>query len=153
VARIEANQARRSAERASRRPTDPAYWLILKNENYRVEVLTLDCQKMLPVFSHEEEAEMFLRLGNVYDGWGIRESGAGELISVLCGPCSGVKEVALDPLPVMVAEKTVGLVSLDRERFMECILARRRAPRRLCEQRQGSEANRIAAPFPQERLA
>ena len=163
VARIEANQARRSAERASRRPTDPAYWLILKNQN-GLEVLTLDCQKTLPVFSHEEEAEMFLRFGGVDDGWGVRESGAGELISVLCGLSADVKVVALDPLPEMVAERTVGLVSLGRGRFIECITARRRAPSRLCEPGRGSsphegqrhqrnEANRIAAPYPPGRLA
>jgi hypothetical protein len=100
------------------------YWLIAKSENSRVEVLTLDRdgEEMLPVFSYEEEGEMFLRLRGVDDGWRIRESRIGELISLLYGPCAGVKEVALDPLPEMVAERTVGLVSLDRERFIESAL-------------------------------
>jgi len=42
----------------------PAYWLIAKSENNPIEVLTLvrDGEEMLPAFSHEEEAEMFLRL-------------------------------------------------------------------------------------------
>jgi hypothetical protein len=79
---------------------------------------------MLPVFSFEEEAEMFLRLGN-YDGgsWRARESSAGELISVLCGPCKDVRGVALDPLPEMLKDGTVGLVEVGRERFVEEIFA------------------------------
>jgi hypothetical protein len=74
---------------------------------------------VLPVFSHEEEAEMFLRLGGAGEGWRVSESGTGELVSALYGPCAGVKEVALDPLPTIVAERTVGLMSLDRKRFVE----------------------------------
>jgi hypothetical protein len=84
-------------------------------------VLTLDYdgESMLPVFSHREEAEMFLRLGSVAYDWRASESGARELVSFLCGPCAGVREVALDPLPDMVADRSVGLVSLCRERFLQ----------------------------------
>ncbi len=64
---------------------------------------------------------MFLRLRGEGEDWQARESGAGELVSMLYGPCADVKEVALDPLPEMVAERTVGLVSLLRERFIEAI--------------------------------
>jgi hypothetical protein len=80
--------------------------------------------RILPVFSFEEEAEMFLRLGG-YDGaWRARESSAGELVSVLCGPCKDVKGVALDPLPEMLKDGTVGLVEVGRESFLEQIFAR-----------------------------
>ena len=91
-------------------------------------MLTLQCDgaAMLPVFSHEEEAEMFLHIEGIDEGWRIRESGVGELVSVLYGPCTGIKKVTLDPLPEMVVERTVGLVSLLRERFIEGIAARRR---------------------------
>jgi hypothetical protein len=89
-------------------------------------VLTLDCKQTLPVFSHEEEAEMFLWLERVTDGWQISESRGGELVSMLFGPCTSVKEVALDPLPEMLVDGTVGLVSLDRERFIRRLLARQR---------------------------
>jgi hypothetical protein len=129
VTQIETNQTKSTAPRALRRaPGLASYWLIAKNENGWIEVLTLerDGEQMLPVFSHEEEAEMFLRLGSVGEEWGVSESWAGELVSVLYGPCAGVKEVALDPLPEMVAQRTVGLVSLLRERFIEHITARRR---------------------------
>ena len=106
------------------------YWLIAKFENGRIEVLTLnrDGDEMLPVFGHEEEAEMYLQFGGLSDDWWISESDAGELTSVLYGSCADVKEVALDPLPAMVDERTVGLVSLARERFIESITARRGSP-------------------------
>jgi hypothetical protein len=113
-------------KRTSGRAQGLVYWLIVSNEHGRIEVLTLDCKQTLPVFSHEEEAEMFLRLEGVGEGWQVNESRGGELVSMLYGPCTGVKEVALDPLPEMVADRTVGLVSLDRERFIRGIMARKR---------------------------
>ena len=106
------------------------YWLIAKNENgHGVKVLTVDLaggEEALPVFGHKEEAEMFLSLGGAGDGWRIRESTAGELVSVLYGPCARVGCVALDPLPVMLEETTVGLVSLSWERFVDLVLSRTR---------------------------
>lgn len=68
---------------------------------------------------------MFLDLGGFEAGWRIRESAAGELVSVLYGLCAGVSEVALGPLPEMVVDRTVVLVSLDRERFVDRITGRR----------------------------
>src|SRR3712207_7841170 len=41
----------------------------------------------------------FLRLGTLGTGWQARETSAGELISLLYGPCAGIERVALDPLP------------------------------------------------------
>jgi hypothetical protein len=130
----EANRARRTVKQASGRAPGrypgSAYWLIARNENSRLEVLATGLtggEKALPVFSHEEEAEMFLRLWEVgFDGWQVRESTSGELISVLYGPCAGVECVVLDPLPEMIVERTVGLVSLSRERFVDLMLSRER---------------------------
>ena len=76
----------------------------------------------MPVFSFEEEAEMFLHLGG-YDGWRARESCAGELVSVLCGPCLDAKDVALDPLPQMLEDGTIGLVRVGRRRFVGQLMA------------------------------
>ena len=101
-----------------------------------MEALTLHTdgtQETLPVFSSEEEAEIFLRFGGVTGGWRVRESSAEELVSVLYGPCAGVKKVALDPSPEMVNEGTVGLVSLLRESFLGLIMVRRGRPLRLGE--------------------
>ena len=107
---------------------DDQNWLITKNENGRLEVFITsfaNTKEALPVFSHEEEAQMFLGLWEEgCDGWRARQSTAGELISVLYGPCARVKRVALDPLPEMVFERTLGLVSLSRKRFVDLVLSR-----------------------------
>jgi hypothetical protein len=114
-------------ERRLRQRPVLSYWLIAKNENGRIEVLTAllaDGKEALPVFSYEQEAELYLKLREAGSGWRVRESTAGELISVLCGPCAGAKGVALDPLPEMVTEGTLGLVNLSRKRFVNLVLSR-----------------------------
>jgi hypothetical protein len=134
---METKQPRRTAERTLRQPPGPvSYWLIAERQDKRIEVLTLHTdgtQETLPVFSSEEEAEIFLRFGGVTGGWRARESSAGELVSVLYGPCAGVRKVALDPSPEMVNEGTVGLVSLLRESFLGLIMVRRGRPLKLGE--------------------
>jgi hypothetical protein len=105
----------------------PRWWLIAKTEDGGVEFLTTsgDNGETLPVFGHKEEAEMFLHLsGYSDDGWHARESSPGEIVSVLCGPCSGAEGVALDPLPRMVADGTLCLVWLGRERFLGWLLGK-----------------------------
>ena len=123
------NSVQTPSERPPVRRSGSAYWLIVKNENGRIEIfidgLAGKGEEALPVFSHEEETEMFLSLSEAKDdGWRARESTVGELISVLSGPRAGVKEVALDPLPEMVAQRTLGLVNLSRERFIDLVLSR-----------------------------
>ena len=122
------------SEHTPRRLSGPvSYWLIAEKRSNRIGVLTIrtdEGQETLPVFSSEEEAEIILRFGGVTGGWRARESGAGELISILSGPCAGVKKVALDPSPEMVVEGTVGLVSLLRQGFINQIMARRSGPLR-----------------------
>jgi hypothetical protein len=101
------------------------WWLIAKNDNGRWEFLTMHGggEETLAVFGHEEEAKMFLHLsGKSDDGWRVRESSTGEIVSVLYGPCSGAKGVALDPIPGMVSEGTVGFVRLERECFLRRLL-------------------------------
>ena len=76
----------------------------------------------LPVFSFEDEARMFLEIGKL-GGWRVRETSDGELISVLCGPCAGVRKVVLDPLPGLDGEGMNDLLSMEREAFMESLLS------------------------------
>jgi hypothetical protein len=90
-----------------------------------MEVLTVACsgEQALPVFSGEGEAEMFVWLEGAFeDGWRVRETSAGELVSILYGPCAGVERAALDPSPEMVGIDAVSLVSVTRERFLNWIL-------------------------------
>ncbi len=110
---------------ASRRCQGKEWWLIARGGDDRLEVFTLDLpgEQTLPVFSFEEEAEAFLWLGGTdTGGWRPRRTGPGELISMLYGPCSGANSVALDPLPGMVTDRTVGLVSVGWERFVNRIV-------------------------------
>jgi len=106
----------------------PRWWLLVKTERGRVEFLTTvasvtNSGETLPVFGYEEEAEMFLHLSGYGDGgWSARESSSGEIVSVLCGPCSGVDGVALDPLPQIVTDETLCLVWMGRERFLKQLL-------------------------------
>ncbi len=100
------------------------YWLIAKFKNNRLQALTVDGGggEALPVFSHEEEAELFLCLGGIGEGWRVRESSAGEVVSLLFGPCAGVGSVALDPSPLMAPEM-IDLVRVGRDRFVNLIAA------------------------------
>jgi hypothetical protein len=100
------------------------FWLIAKYQTGGMEVLRTilaSGEEALPVFSFEDEARMFLELG-ASDGWRVRETAAGELTSVLFGPCAGVRRVALDPLPGPDAAALVDLVSMGRGAFMEAYL-------------------------------
>ncbi len=118
--------------RSSRRSPGSAYWLIARSQNGPMEVLIIRLssgEKALPVFSFREEAEMFHELGALGRGWQVKGRGAGELISVLYGLCAGVGRVALDPLPESVADKTVGLMSSSRKRFVEGLLVCERRSR------------------------
>ena len=45
---------------------------------------------------------------------------------MLYGPCASVERVTLDPLPEILVDRAVGLVSLSRERFVEFVLSRER---------------------------
>jgi hypothetical protein len=96
--------------------TEPL-WLIAEQHCNGLEVFTIGTD-VLPVFSFREEAEMFLGLGYAADGWQLRETMCGELVSVLYGPCRRVEHVALDPVPDLVA-----LVSLSRKRFISVLLS------------------------------
>lgn len=132
-----ANRNGRASTRVPGRPPGLAYWLIAKSESCGMEIFTIerDWEKALPVFSFREEAEMFLDLGAIGRGWRVHGSCAGEVVSILCGPCAAIAEVVLDPLPEMLSERTVGLVALAREPFMETIMRRGGHPRRRSSKR------------------
>jgi hypothetical protein len=96
-------------------------------------VLTIDPDGnggSLPVFSFKEEAQTFLGLSenDQEEGrrWRIRETTPGELVSVLLAPCAGVRQVALDPLPLPLSRLMFSFCSLARKRFVEDLLGRGR---------------------------
>jgi hypothetical protein len=103
------------------------YWLITKHATSRMDVLTISLggtAEALAVFSFEEEAKMFLDLRRCEseEGWRVRQTSVGELVSVLYGPCSDAKKVALDPMPVVVREEPVGLPTMQRNDFLRFLL-------------------------------
>ncbi len=93
-------------------------WLIVRQRCSGLEVFTTDSH-MLPVFSFREEAETFLHLEGIGDGWQARQSTCGELVSILYGPCREVERISLDPLP-----KIVEVMSLSRKAFVKALLGR-----------------------------
>jgi hypothetical protein len=104
------------------------HWLIAKHGVSGMDVLTLDLggsTEALAVFTLEEETRMFLDLRPEASGeeWKARQTWPGELASVLYGPCSAVKKVAVDPLPEAVDKgKWVGLQAMDRNDFLRMLL-------------------------------
>ena len=115
----------------ARRP----HWLITKHDTSKMEVFTIDLGEegeALAVFSFEEEAEMFLdlRLATSGEGWKVRQTSVGELVSVLYGPCSDAKKVALDPVPEVDRQKVADPLSMDRNDFLQVLLGE--VPSTLC---------------------
>jgi hypothetical protein len=103
------------------------YWLITKHATSRMDVLTIrlgGTGEALAVFSFEEEAEMFLDLRRCEseEGWRVRQTSVGELVSVLYGPCSDAKKVVLDPMPVIARKQPVGLPTMHRNDFLRFLL-------------------------------
>ena len=96
-------------------------WRLISRSGDLTDVLTVDSggEEALAVFSFDEEAELFLRLGSLGDGWRIEPVAAGELFSQLLGPRAPFRRVALDPFPEVAARRMVDLVCLSRERFIQ----------------------------------
>lgn len=104
------------------------HWLIAKHGVSRMDVLTIqlgDGAEVLAVFTFEKEARNFLdsRFGASGEGWEARQTWPGELASVLCGPCSAAKRVALDPPPEAVQKgESARLRAMDRDYFLGLLL-------------------------------
>jgi hypothetical protein len=112
-------------QQTPRRCPYSTFWLVVRHEKRQMQVLIVGCsgEQAMPVFSGNGEAEMFVWLEGAFeDGWRVRETSAGELVSILYGPCAGVGRVALDPSPEMVGINAVSLVRVTRERFLSWIL-------------------------------
>ena len=106
--------------RAARR----SFWLIATRTHGRMEVLTIDTgdEMVLPVFSFQEEGELFLRLEATEADWCLRKTTTGELVSLLLSLCAQVDKVALDPLPGLWEREDLGLVSTSRRHFLRHLL-------------------------------
>ncbi len=108
-------------------------WLLTKHITNTMDIFTTnlsDDSRALVVFSFEEEAEMFLdlRLAASKDGWKVRQTSVGELVSILYGPCSGTKKVVLDPVPEIGGEALADLLSMPRNDFLRYLLGEEGPP-------------------------
>ena len=96
-------QNKESSRGLARRPL----WIIVSYQNHRMRnVLTLDPNSdggLLAVFSFKEEAEAFLSLleDDQRCNWRSRQTTAGELVSILLGPCAGVRGGGVRPSAVV----------------------------------------------------
>jgi hypothetical protein len=90
-----------------------SFWLIVARTHGGMEVLTIDAggKMVLPVFSFQEEGELFVRLEATEADWWPRETTTGELASLLLGLCARVDKVALDPLPGLGEREILGLLT------------------------------------------
>jgi hypothetical protein len=110
--------------------TGPPYWLVVNQSGGWMAVLTIKLasgERVLPVFSLKEQAETFVRFRTLESGWRARNTGTGELVSVLFGPCAGVERIALDPPPEIEAGVALGLVGTRRESFVDHLMGRGRS--------------------------
>ena len=129
--RVDGASTREGAETAggvARRVGALRYWVIAKDGFDKPDLLTVDLDgagEALPVFSFEEEAEMFHWLQTTEDGRKVREITPGQLVSILYGPCADVGRVMLDPLPEIGALMQISLVGMDRGDFVESVMGAR----------------------------
>lgn len=118
--------SRRARSRADRHRSP--YWILVEPEP-PLSVFTLEAAShapILPVFSSREEALCFVSESPVVTGaLGVRESGGGELISLLSAPLRGVSRIALDP-PAGYDPEVLELVCLGRRVFLDRLLGRGR---------------------------
>jgi hypothetical protein len=137
AARVDGASTRKGTETVGgvpRRAGTHRYWVIAKDPKDakdgfgQLEVLTVDLDgagEALPVFSFEEEAEMFLWLQTTEDGREVRETTPGQLVSILYGPCAHVRRVMLDPLPEIGVRMQISLLGMDRNDFVESVMGAR----------------------------
>jgi hypothetical protein len=137
AARADGASTREGIETAGgvpRRAGTQRYWVIARDAKNakdgfgQLELLTVELDgtgEALPVFSFEEEAEMFLWLQTTEDGREVRETTPGQLVSILYGPCADVGRVMLDPLPEIGVRMQISLLGMDRNAFVESVMGAR----------------------------
>lgn len=115
--------ARTSVERGILSP-----YVIVSHKMCGLELLRISLksgEEVLPVFSSSEAAQRFLSSGDLGESWRVRECSAGEMVSLLLGPCVNVERVLLNPLPEPLAAKDGLINSVYRESFIASLLGGR----------------------------
>jgi hypothetical protein len=97
-----------------------AFWVVLEGDarGRPLKVSLPDGKEAIALFSDEEEARMFCHFRQERGASAnIRQTTAGEVISLLYIPWCAAKHVALDPFPEVLGKRLLGLLTLDREDF------------------------------------
>lgn len=103
----------------------PRYWTIVREGSSHLEVFTTDHDgrgETLVIFGFEEEAELFLGLEEMGAGWQVRETTAGELVSMLYGPYASIARVAIDPLPQRIVGTGMSPLSVHSADFTRTVV-------------------------------
>ena len=106
--------------RARRTRTVHAFWMVLEGSPRALPLtvfLSDDTTEALALFSGEEEARMFCHFCEEGASANLRQTTAGEVLSLLYCPWCAAKHVALDPLPEILGGRLLGLLTLDRVDF------------------------------------
>jgi hypothetical protein len=96
-----------------------AFWVVLEGSTWTLP-FTVSCPQgteAIALFSGEEEAMMFCHFSKQGAKGSIRETTAGEVLSLLYGPWSVAGHVALDPFREVLGARFLELLTLSRERF------------------------------------
>lgn len=121
-------------EKTSRTLPGSEYWLdshsvflrhlIVRHENNQFNLLTLPTREgeVLPVFSTELAALAFLRLSDFEADWHVRESTAGELISLLMGHMEDADLVTVDPPSTITTGELEGIELADKRDFISSLM-------------------------------
>lgn len=99
-------------------------YLIVRHSHHQMEVLIspVGSRAALPVFSAKHKASNFLRFGAFGPEWHVRESTAGELISLLMGHIADVEYVVLDPPSGLAASEEVSPERLSKKTFIGSLM-------------------------------
>jgi hypothetical protein len=107
------------------RSPGPLHHVVTRDGDKGLEILLVPLEgkgQVLPAFSAGWAARGYLFAEAPGGGWYVRACTAGELVSLLVGPCAGVEWVALDPRPGPRYGGEVANV-MPRENFVDYLLA------------------------------
>ena len=105
--------------RANRVDRVNAFWVVLEGSTWTLPLTVSlpEGREAIALFSSEEEAMMFRHFSKEGANSSILETTAGEVLSLLYGPWSVAKHVALDPIPEVFGDRYLELLTLSREHF------------------------------------
>lgn len=99
-------------------------YLIVRHTHHRMDVLVSPAadEEALPVFSTKQRAREYLWSGGFGPQWHVRESTAGELISLLMGHIADVEMIVLDPPPGLAVGEDVSFECLSKTSFIGSLM-------------------------------